>query len=480
MECWESDDPIVPLNPGNAGRGKGVTPTRESSRPSTTLSGGTSVYDRLDRITKRAQSDASASFNNVFTLLTSELLFYAFGRLKRGKAPGIDEVTVEDYEQNLQANLKDLEARLHRGSYRPQPSLRREIPKGDGKTRPLGIACVEDKLVERAIVMILERIYEEDFSDCSYGYRPGRSCHQALADLGQQITCRKVNFVLDADIKSFFCDVDHRQLIELLGRRIEDPRLLRLIRRFLRAGVMIQGNRYETTSGVAQGSVLSPLLANVYLHYVLDDWFENTVIPRLSGEASLIRFADDFVCLFEHYSDARRFEEVLGKRLDRYSLELAKEKTHLIRFGRFARRDCQRLGEGSPQTFDFLGFTHYCGRSRAGKFKLKRRTSSKKFGSKVRELKEWFRRELRQRRSVVWPKLCQKLAGHFQYFHVNDNWEMLMKYREAARRLGLRWLRRRSQTGDVHSWESYQRYLDHHPLPMPKKLTDLIAMGRGL
>jgi hypothetical protein len=168
------------------------------------------------------------------------------------------------------------------------------------------------------------------------------------------------------------------------------------------------------------------------------------------------------------------------KRLDRYSLELAKEKTHLIRFGRFARRDCQRLSEGSPKTFDFLGFTHYCGRSRAGKFKLKRRTSTKKFGSKVRERKEWFRRELRQRRSVVWPKLCQKLAGHFQYFHVNDNWEMLMKYREAARRLGLRWLRRRSQTGDVHSWESYQRYLDHHSLPMPQKLTDLIAIGRTL
>ena len=413
MTLWESDDCIVPLTPGNAGRGKAVRPTRESSRPPAARRSGTPVNDRLDRITTRAESDPAATFNNVYSLLNTELLFYAFRRLKRDKAPGVDGVTVEDYEANLRENLQALENRIHRGSYRPQPSLRREIPKGEGKTRPLGIACVEDKIVQRAIVMVLERIYEVDFCDTSYGYRPGRSCHQALAQLDQTITRRRVNWVLDAD-------------------------------------------------------------------YVLDEWFEQEVKPRLRGEASIIRFADDFICTFERESDARRFLEVLGKRLGRYKLELAGGKTKLLRFGRFASRDCQRLGEGSPGTFEFLGFMHYCGRSRAGKFKLKRRTSAKKLRSKLRKLKDWFRRKLTTPRSEVWPTLIRKLQGHYQYFNVNDNWRMLIKYREAARRLGLRWMRRRSQKGRNLSWEAYQRYLEHYPLPMPGQITDLIAMGRTM
>jgi hypothetical protein len=254
--------------------------------------------------------------------------------------------------------------------------------------------------------------------------------------------------------------------------------MLRLISKFLHAGVMIQDKRHDTTEGVAQGSVLSPLLANVYLHYVLDEWFEQQVKPRLSGEATIIRYADDFICTFERESDAKRFREVLGKRLGRYSLELAEEKTKLLRFGRFARRDCQRHGEGSPETFDFLGFMHYCGRSRAGKFKLKRRTSVKKYGAKVRELKEWFRTQLTVPVRDVWPTLVRKLQGHFQYYNVNDNWLMLMKYREAARRLGLRWMRRRSQKARDLSWEAYNRFLDHHPLPLPGRVKDLIAKGR--
>jgi len=339
------------------------------------------------------------------------------------------------------------------------------------------VACVEDKIVQRAIVMILERIYEVDFHDISYGYRPKRSCHQALADLGQTITRRRVNWVLDADIKGFFDHVDFGKLQELLGRRIEDSRMLRLITKFLHAGVMIQDKRFATTEGVAQGSVLSPLLANVYLHYVLDEWFEQEVKPRLKGEASIIRFADDFICTFERESDALRFREVLTKRLGRYSLELAEEKTKLLRFGRIASRDCQRSGEGAPGTFDFLGFMHYCGTSRAGKFKLKRRTSAKKFRSKIRELKDWFRSKLTTPHSEVWPTLVRKLQGHFQYYNVNDNWEMLMKFREAARKLGLRWMRRRSQKGRNLSWEAYGLYLERHPLPNPGQITDLIAMG---
>ena len=370
---WKSDDRIVPLKrevpsrgskPGNAGAGKAVRPSRDSDGSPTTPSGGSSVLDRLDRITKRAEAHPEEVFNNLFSLLSYELLWHAFRKLKRDKAPGVDGVTVGQYEEKLQENLLDLLARLHRGAYRPQPSLRHDIPKGNGKTRPLGIACVEDKLVQRAIVMILERIYEVDFSDTSYGFRPGRSCHQALSVLGQIIGRRKVNWISDADIRGFFDHVCHERLVELLRQRVADPQMLALIGRFLRAGVMIAGRRQDTDEGVPQGSVLSPLLANVYLHSVLDQWFEQAVKPRLRGEAYIVRYADDFICAFELESDARRFQEVLPKRLARFSLELAGEKTQLLRFGRFARRDCQRRGEGSPGTFDFLGFTHYCGQSR--------------------------------------------------------------------------------------------------------------------
>lgn len=254
--------------------------------------------------------------------------------------------------------------------------------------------------------------------------------------------------------------------------------MLRLIRRLLESGVMIENQRHETDVGVAQGSVLSPLLANVYLHYVLDEWFEREVKPRLKGESYLIRYADDFICAFEKEADARAFQAVLRKRLARYSLELAEEKTKLLRFGRFASRDSQRLGEGAAGTFEFLGFTHYCGLSRAGKFKLKRKTATKKFRAKVRALKDWFRESLTKPISEVWPTLVRKLQGHFNYYNVNDNWRYVVKYREAARRLGLRWMRRRSQTATLN-WSDYQAYLERYPLPNPGRIVDLIAMTRA-
>lgn len=486
MTFRESDDRIVPQRPadqavrekpGNTGAGKAVGISRDPDRASTVLRDGPSVLTRLDRISQRAKAHPEEVFNNLFSLLNYELLWYAFRRLNRGKAPGIDHVRVEDYEANLEANLRDLLDRLHRGSYRPQPSLRKNIPKGNGKTRPLGIACVEDKLVQRAVVMILEQIYEVDFFDTSYGYRPGKSCHEALATLGGIIATRKVNWVSDADIKGFFDNVCHERLEELLRIRISDPKLLRLIRRFLKAGVMIDGHLHDTEDGVPQGASLSPLLANVYLHYVLDEWFERDVKPRMQGEAYLIRFADDFICCFENESDARRYQTVLPQRLARYSLSVAEEKTKLMRFGRFARRDCQRLGEGAPGTYDFLGFTHYCGQSRAGRFKLKRKTSGKKLRAKLREMRLWFHHQLSTPVGEMWPVLGAKLRGHYQYFGINDNWPLLMAFRNKVRRMAKRHLSRRSQTSYV-SWDDFNRFTQLHPLANPRRLTDLIALNR--
>jgi group II intron reverse transcriptase/maturase len=484
---WESDCGIVPLTledqssetkPGNAGAGKAARLSRDPKPTSSTRSGGSTVLDRLERITCRAKSHPHEAFNNVFTLLTVELLWYAFRRLKRGKSPGVDGVTMEDYEENLQENLLDLQDRLHRGTYRPQPSVRKDIPKGNGKTRPLGIATVEDKIVQRAIVMILEPIYEADFSDVSYGFRPGRSCHAALATLGQIIATKKVSWISDADIKGFFDNVSHERLVELLQQRISDPRMLDLIVRFLKCGVMIAGRREATDDGVPQGACLSPLLANVYLHYVLDQWFENDVKPRMRGEAYLIRYADDFICAFECESDARAFQSVLPKRLGRFSLEVAEEKTKLLRFGRFAERDSTRCGEGAPGTFDFLGFTHYCGHARSGRFKLKRRTSSKKMRAKLLDLKTWFHSMLSTPIEDVWSKLNAKLRGHYQYYGINDNWPSLLTYRERARRMARRHLSRRSQKTRV-TWDDFKLYITRHGLANPTKLTDLIAMGRA-
>ncbi len=365
MTIRESDDRIVPLTTedqpvesksGNVDAGKAVRISRDRDWALPVHRDGPSVLTRLDRISQRAKAFPEAEFNNLFSLLTNELLLDASGRLKKGKAPGLEE---------------------------------------------------------------------------------------------------------------------------LLRIRISDPELLHLIQRFLNAGVMIDGQLEATEEGVPQGASLSPLLANVYLHYVLDQWFERDVKPRLRGESHLIRFADDFICCFELESDARRYQTVLPKRLGRYSLEVAEDKTKLIRFGRFARRDCQRQGGGAPETFDFLGFTHYCGLSRGGKFKLKRKTSGKKLRVKLCEMRLWFHHQLSTPVGEMWQVLNAKLRGHYQYYGINDNWPLLMAFRSKVRGMAKRHLSRRSQKSYVNG-NDFNRFTDVHPLAGPKGLTDLIALNRRL
>ncbi|MFC1706528.1 group II intron reverse transcriptase/maturase [Planctomycetota bacterium] len=393
------------------------------------------------------------------------------GELGRKKAPGVDGVTREDYVEDLEANLKELLGRLHRGSYRPQPVRRRYIPKTGGKLRPLGIPATEDKLVQRGLAKVLERIYEEDFYDLSYGFRPGRSQHDALKALSRIIGTKKVSWIVEADIRGFYDNVNHDWLMRFVGHRVEDPRVLRLIHRFLTAGVMDEGKRLPTEMGTPQGGVISAMLANVYLHYALDDWFVKVVGKHMRGEAYLVRFADDFVACFQHETDARRFDKALRRRLRKFGLEVAEEKTRVFRFGRFAKRDAARRGE-RVEVFDFLGLTHYCGKSRRGRFKLKWRTAGSRFRSKLRGIGQWLKENRTQALTELWGMVNRKLTGHYLYYGVSDNWPRLMAFRKAVLLLLFKWLNRRSQRPSF-TWPKFYAYVDRFGLASPKRLVNL-------
>lgn len=309
------------------------------------LRAGDPVILRLARIRRRAGSSTKEPFNNLFSHLDVELLMWAFEQLEGGKAAGVDGVSVEEYGRGLGGRLVSLLDRLHRGSYRPQPSRRRWIPKGDGRRRPLGIPAVEDKIVQRALAALLTEVFEEEFHDFSHGFRRGLSCHTALRALARHISHGRINWVVEADIMGFFDNVDHEWLLRMVARRVTDVRVLQLIRRMLQAGVMEGGRRLDTEKGTPQGGVISPVLANIYLHYALDGWFARVVVRNCVGEASLVRYADDYVACFQFESEARRFRAAMEKQLGRYGLQLEPTKTQVMRFGRFAKRDALRRGE---------------------------------------------------------------------------------------------------------------------------------------
>jgi group II intron reverse transcriptase/maturase len=411
----------------------------------------------LDRVRQAAIRNRRERFSALFHHLTVERLWEAFFKIKKNAAPGADGVTWEQYERDLEANLRDLHARLHKGAYRARPSRRAYIPKADGRQRPLGIAALEDKIVQRAAAEVLNAIYEVDFLGFSYGFRPARRAHQALDALAVGIRFKKISWILDADIRGYFDSINHDWLMRFLEHRIADRRMLRLIRKWLKAGVIEDGERSASDVGSPQGASISPLLANVYLHYVLDLWVQQWRRRNARGDVIIVRWADDFVMGFQHEGDAKQFLEDLCARFEKFSLELHPEKTRLIRFGRFARRDVRRFdGRSKPATFNFLGFTHYCGVNRNGKFQVGRLTLRKRLTAKLGEVKAELRRRMHDSLITQGRWLESVVRGYLNYHAIPGNWQALGAFRTQVARLWYRTLQRRSQTSGV-SWERMTR-----------------------
>jgi RNA-directed DNA polymerase len=419
-------------------------------------------------IASKAKEDPKCRFTSLAHLLNEEFLKECFRELKRGKSPGIDGVTISEYEKQLDENIADLVARLKAKQYKPKPVLRVYIPKPNGGKRPLGIPAVEDKIVQMALKKILEAIFEADFIDTSYGFRPNRNCHDALKKIDKIIMTGPVNFVVDMDISKFFDTVDHKRLMECLKERIVDSNLLQLISRFLKSGIMEEGVYCETDQGTPQGGVLSPVLANVYLHYVLDLWFETEVIPQLTGYAQLIRYADDFIVCFEkEEEEARAFGVALRQRMDKFGLTISEEKSKVIEFGQCACQRARKYGM-KCETFDFLGFTHFCDKTRRGKFKLGRKTSRKKFTQKMKDMNIWLKRirNLVERKDW-WKVLRLKLLGHYRYYGMSGNIRWLQNFYYQTVKLAFKWINRRSQKKS-YNWDQFSRFIQFNPLPKPK------------
>ncbi|HVQ39198.1 MAG TPA: group II intron reverse transcriptase/maturase [Pyrinomonadaceae bacterium] len=485
----KSDRPVVATKPANKagatvndagglvaeqverrGLAKGKPPRQNANR----AQDREVVQSALGRIRQAAVKDRKAKFtslmHHIYNLSTLREAYYG---LKRDAAAGVDGETWRQYGENLESNLTDLTARLRRGAYRAKAVLRRYITKDDGRLRPLGVTALEDKLVQRATVTVLNGIYETDFLGFSYGYRPGKGQHNALDALYTGLLTRKVNWVLDGDLSSFFDGLDHEWLMKFIEHRVADQRVVRLIRKWLSAGVLEEGQWRCSEEGTPQGGSASPLLANIYLHYVFDLWVQHWRKTKARGDVIVVRWADDFVVGFEHQSDAARFHHELAERFAQFKLKLHPEKTRVIEFGRYAAERRKRRGQGKPETFNFLGFTHICGKQRSnGMFAVWRRTMSKRQRAKLKAVKTELRKRMHQRVAEVGKWLRSVVTGHNRYYGVPSNLPSLGAFRFQVGRYWYRTLRRRSQKSRL-SWARMYRLLDcwlprptlHHPYP---------------
>jgi len=463
-ERGKSDRPVVPANLPNKtasavaevgeGRGRAKGNTASKTRPG--HSAGPGASSALERVREVARADKGARFTALLHHVDLARLRAAYRAIRPQAAPGVDGVTWVEYGQDLESNLRDLHSRVQAGRYRAKPSRRVHIPKADGRLRPLGIASLEDKIVQRAVVEVLNAVYEVDFRGFSYGFRPGRGPHDALDALAVGIGRKKVNWVLDADIRDFFNQLDRAWLRKFLEHRIADKRVLRLIDKWLAAGVIEDGKWSETLAGSPQGASVSPLLANVYLHYVFDLWADWWRHRRAHGDVIIVRFADDVTVGFEYEQDAQRFLSDLHERFAGFGLQLHPDKTRLIEFGRHAAQNRAARGQGKPETFDFLGFTHICARSKNGRFWLKRITISKRMRAKLREVKDQLKLRMHEPIPVQGRWLRSVLQGHFAYYAVPGNSDAVAAFRDHVTRHWFKALRRRSQRTRV-TWERMNR-----------------------
>ena len=472
----KSDLAIVAMKPTNKAGQPAAEPVERRARAkgnadrqsTRRAQGRESVSQALGRIRQAARQRTKERFTALFHHISPALLRLAFSELKRKAAPGVDGMTWRTYEADLDQNLAALHDKVHRGAYRAQPSRRRYIPKPDGRQRPLAVTALEDKIVQRATVAVLNAIHEEDFLGFSYGFRPGRGQHDALDALDVGINSTKVNYILDADIAGFFDSVDQSWLVRFLNHRVGDPRIIRLIRKWLQAGVLEDGEVTVSDKGTGQGSVASPLLANIYLHYAFDLWADRWRRREATGNMIIVRYADDIVVGFEHEDDARRFWNAMRERLKEFSLSLHPEKTRLIAFGRHATADRARRGLGKPETFNFLGFTFICGKSRRGKFLLMRKTRRDRMRAKLKDIKEEMRRRMHPPIPEQGTWLAQVVTGFFNYHAAPTNHRSLRAFRDHVVNLWRRSLRRRSQRDNTR-WDRIKKLADDW-LPKPRIL----------
>ena len=438
--------------------------------------GGKRMATQLERIAEVAKAKPEEKFTSLIHLINKETLIQSHKEMNGKKVAGVDEITKDMYNERLEENVEDLVDRMKRQAYKPQPARRVYIPKpGTDKKRPLGIPSYEDKLVQSALAKILNAIYEQDFMECSFGFRPKRGCHDALKLLDKIVNKRQIHYVVDADIRGFFDNVSHEWMMKFIEHRIADVNICRLISRMLKSGIIEAGIKYDTPQGTPQGGVVSPILANIYLHYVIDLWFEIRVRKNCKGEAYMVRYADDSVFCFQYEEDAKKFYEEFITRLGKFNLEIAEEKTKIIELKKDINDDDNDKGENS---FDFLGFTHYVGKDKNGRKRVKRKTSKKKYKASLLRCKEWMKENRTTPIKQFMKTMKAKIQGHCNYYGITDNRRIVGNFIDEIRKLIFKWLNRRSQKRSFN-WEKFNLFLMRYPLPIAKIYINIFDLGAG-